>query len=111
MRFTYQDNVEQPTKELVAQVLKDLTEAPDTNTLIDEYRQLKRKMAEAQASEAVDKFVDEMKETQDYKEWLAEGLRKDEKRRKKRIPDSDLKRVALFIQQKKNSLSAVIPTA
>lgn len=111
MKFSYQDNVDQPTKELTAQVLKDLTEAPATNVLIDEYRQMKRKMVEAQIREAVDEFVNEMKETQDYKEWLADGLRKDEKRRKKRIPESDLKRVTLYIQQRKTSLPAVIPTA
>lgn len=111
MKLTYQDNIDKPTKELSDQVLKNLTEAPATNALIDEYRQMKRKMAEAQASEAVDEFVDEVKETPDYKKWLADGLRKDEKRRKKRIPDSDLKRVAMFIQHKKTSLPAVIPTA
>ena len=111
MRLSYQENIDQPTKELAAQVLKNLTEAPATNALIDEYRLMKQKMAEAQAKEIVDEFVNEMKETQDYKEWLADGLRKDEKRRKKRIPDSDLKRVTLYIQQKKTSLPAVIPTA
>ena len=111
MRLSYQENIDQPTKELAAQVLKNLTEAPATNALIDEYRLMKQKMAEAQAKEIVDEFVNEMKETQDYKEWLADGLRKDEKRRKKRIPESDLKRVTLYIQQKKTSLPAVIPTA
>lgn len=111
MRLSYQENIDQPTKELAAQVLKNLTEAPATNALIDEYRLMKQKMAEAQTKETVDEFVNEMKETQDYKEWLADGLRKDEKRRKKRIPDSDLKRVTLYIQQKKTSLPAVIPTA
>ena len=111
MKISYQDSIEQPTKELTAQVLKSLTEAPATNALIDEYRLMKQKMAETQARGIVDEFVNEMKETQDYKEWLADGLRKDEKRRKKRIPEGDLKRVTLFIQQKKTSLPAIIPTA
>lgn len=111
MKFTYQTNIDQPTKELTAQVLKNLTEAQTTSTLIDEYRQLKQKMAEARAKDAVDEFVNEMKETQDYKDWLADSLQKDEKRRKKRIPEGDLNRVTLFIQQKKTSLPAVIPTA
>ena len=111
MNFSYQENIDQPTKELAEQVLKDMMQSPANNMLIDNYRLLKRQMAEAEARQAVEEFVSETVATQDYKEWLAPELKKDEHRKKKRMPESDLKRVQLYISQRKSSLPATIPTA
>ncbi|MBP5513785.1 MAG: hypothetical protein J6Y04_03270 [Bacteroidaceae bacterium] len=111
MSLSYQDNISQPTKKLTEQVLKDLTESVATNTLIDCYRKFKKEMAEAEQKHALNDFVDGMVSSQDYQEWLVPELKKDEKRRKKHIPDTDLERVKLYISQKKASLPAVIPTA
>ncbi len=108
--IVYQPNINQPTKELVAEALKGMIEHPANNELIDSYRQMKRRMAEAEAKKAVDEFVKEVVATDDYKSWLAAELEKDERRTKKRIPTSDLERVKLYITQKKSSLPAIIPT-
>ncbi|MBO4673250.1 MAG: hypothetical protein J5616_02755 [Bacteroidaceae bacterium] len=110
MNRVYQPNINKPTLELNEQVLKNLIEQPENNALIDEYRQLKRQMAEAEARQTLEEFLKEIVETEDYKSWLKSELKKDEKRRKKQIPDSDQKRVKLYISQKKSSLPAVIPT-
>jgi hypothetical protein len=108
--IVYQPNINQPTKELVAEALKGMIEHPANNELIDSYRQMKRRMAEAEAKKAVDEFVKEVVATDDYKSWLAAELEKDERRTKKRMPTSDLERVKLYITQKKSSLPAIIPT-
>lgn len=111
MNRVYQININQPTLELTEQVLRNVTELPENNALIDEYRQLKRSMAEAEARQEVEAFVKEITESQDYKDWLKPELKKDMHRRKKQMPDSDVKRVKIYITQKKSSLPAVIPTA
>lgn len=111
MKLTYQTNIDQPTQELTEQILKNLTESATTSSLIDNYRLMKRQMAEAEAQQKVDEFVTQTTSTAEYKEWLAKVLAKDEKRSKKRIPDSDLQRVKLYIAQQKSTLPAVIPTA
>lgn len=111
MSLTYQDNINQPTKELKEQVLKDLTGSATTNLLIDCYRKFKKEMAEAEQKHALNDFVDGMVSSQDYQEWLVPELKKDEKRRKKHIPNTDQERVKLYISLKKASLPAVIPTA
>lgn len=108
--IVYQPNINQPTKELVAEALKGMIEHPANNELIDSYRQMKRRMAEAEARQAVEEFVKEVVATDDYKSWLAAELEKDERRTKKRMPTSDLERVKLYITQKKSSLPAIIPT-
>ena len=108
--IAFQQNIDKPTEELVAEVLKSMMERPANNELIDNYRQMKRRMAEAEAKKAVDEFVNEMVATDDYKCWLASELKKDERRSKKRMPASDYERVKLYITQKKSSLPAIIPT-
>ena len=108
--IVFQPNIDKPTEELVAEVLKSMMERPANNELIDNYRQMKRRMAEAEAKKAVDEFVKEMIATDDYKCWLASELKKDERRSKKRMPASDYERVKLYITQKKSSLPAIIPT-
>ena len=108
--IVFQPNIDKPTEELVAEVLKSMMERPANNELIDNYRQMKRRMAEAEAKKAVDEFVNEMVATDDYKCWLASELKKDERRSKKRMPASDYERVKLYITQKKSSLPAIIPT-
>ena len=108
---SYQQNIDKPTEELKEQVLKDLTQSEPVNMAIDAYRNAKRQMAEAEASQKLDEFIWEVFQTDDYQTWLADGLKKDEKRRKKKIPAEDLKRVTLYISQMKSGLPAVIPTA
>lgn len=108
--IVYQPNINKPTEELVADVLKGLMEHPANIELVDSYRQMKRRMAEAEACETVAEFVSEVVATGDYKRWLAAELKKDERRTKKRIPVSDLEREKLYITQKKSSLPAIIPT-
>ena len=111
MKRVYQPTIDQQTQELSEQVLKDLTQRPDNNMLIDKYRELKRELKESQARDAIKEFVEKVKEQQEYKDWLALNLRKDEKRKKKKVPKDDLKRVAFYITQMKSSLPTVIPTA
>jgi len=111
MKRVYQTNINQPTQDLTEQVLRNLTEQPENNMLIDKYREMKRAMAEAEARQDVESIVKEITESQDYKDWLKSGLQKDEHRKKKHIPDTDLKRVKLYISQMKSSLPAVILTA
>ena len=106
----YQPTINAATKELAEETLKAMMAHPKNNELINEYRRMKRQMAEAMAQQAVDALVKEITETDDYKGWLAEELRKDERRSKKRVPTDDLQRVQMYIGQKKSSLPAVIPT-
>ena len=84
MKRVYQPTIDQQTQELSEQVLKDLTQRPDNNMLIDKYRELKRELKESQARDAIKEFVEKVKEQQEYKDWLALNLRKDEKRKKKK---------------------------
>ena len=106
----FQENIDKPTKELSKQVLKDLMESPANNALIDNYRRMKRQMAEAEAGQTVEEFVKEMVATEDYKKALAAELKKDEHRKNKRVPTGDLERVKWYIAQQKLSLPAVILT-
>lgn len=111
MTLTYQKQINLPTEQLNAQILRDLTESVTTNTLIDSYRNFKKEMAEAELRDAVDEFVKSVVESQDYQDWLKQELTKDKRRSRKQVPDDDLSRVQLYIKQKKSSLAAVIPTA
>lgn len=108
--IVFQPNINQPTQELVAEALKTMMEHPANNELIDSYRDNKRRMAMAEAHQAVEEFVKEVVATDDYKRWLAAELKKDERRTKKQMPTSDKDRVKLYITQKKSSLPAIIPT-
>lgn len=108
--IVFQPNINQPTQELVAEALKAMIEHPANIELVDNYRKMKRQMAEAEARQTVEEFVKEVIASDDYKRWLASELKKDERRTKKRMPDSDLERVKLYITQKKSSLPAIIPT-
>ena len=108
--IVFQPNINQPTQELVAEALKAMIEHPANIELVDNYRKMKRQMAEAEARQTVEEFVKEVVASDDYKRWLASELKKDERRTKKRMPDSDLERVKLYITQKKSSLPAIIPT-
>ena len=107
--IVFQPNINQPTQELVAEALKTMMEHPANNELIDSYRDNKRRMAMAEAHQAVGEFVKEVVATDDYKRWLAAELKKDERRSKKQMSTSDKERVKLYITQKKSSLPAVIP--
>ena len=108
--IVFQPNVNQPTQGLVAEMLKGMIEHPANIELVENYRQMKRRMAEAEACQAVEEFVKEVVATDDYKRWLAAELKKDERRAKKRMPVLDHERVKLYITQKKSSLPAIIPT-
>ena len=110
MKRVFQPSINAATQELLQEGLKAMMEHPENNALIDSYREMKRKMAEAEARQAVNELVGEIVASDDYKTWLARELKKDERRRKKRMPSDDLQRVKLYIGQKKSSLSAVIPT-
>ena len=110
MKRIFQTSINAETKELIDQALKAMMEHPANNELIDSYRELKRRMAEAEARKEVDEMVKEVTECKPYKKWLAKELKKDEKRTKKRIPSDNLQRVKLYISQLKTSLPAVIPT-
>ena len=110
MNRVFQTNVNQPTQELVADALKAMMEHPANNALIDNYRENKRRMAEAEVRQAVDELVTDFLASEGYKKWLAKVLKADERRRKKHMPSDDLQRVKLYIAQLKSSLPAVIPT-
>ena len=108
--IVFQPNINQPTQELVAEALKTMTVHTANIELINNYRQLKRQMAEAEARQAVEEFVKEIVANDNFKRWLAAELKKDERRSKKRMPVSNLERVKLYISQFKTSLPAIIPT-
>ena len=108
--IVFQPNINKPTQELVAEALKSMIEHPANIELVDSYRQMKRQMAEAEARQTVEEFVKEVVATDDYKKALAAELKKDERRKNRRVPTSDLERVKWYIGQKKTSLPAVIPT-
>ena len=106
----FQTNVSAATQELTAKALDTMMNAPKNNALIDSYREEKRKMAEAETHQAVDELVKEFVASGDYQKWLAKEQKADERRSKKRLPETDLQRVKLYIAQLKSSLPAVIPT-
>lgn len=106
----FQPTINAQTRELAEQVLKDMMGHPENNSLIDNYREAKRRMAEAEAKQAVEELVKEFLASEGYQKWLAKELKEDERRTKKRIPADDLQRVRLYIGQLKSSLPAVIPT-
>ena len=110
MNRVFQPSINSATRELVEEGLKNMMEHPKNNELIDKYREMKRRMAEALARQAVDELVKEVTECEAYQKWLAKELKKDERRTKKRMPSDDLQRVKLYIGQLKSSLPAVIPT-
>jgi hypothetical protein len=110
MKRVFQPSINAATKELVEEGLKAMMEHPKNNALIDNYRKMKHQMAEALARQAGVELVNEIVASDDYKNWLARELKKDEHRRKKRMPSDDLQRVKLYISQQKSSLPAVIPT-
>ena len=110
MKRVFQPSINAATKELVEEGLKAMMEHPKNNALIDNYRKMKHQMAEALARQAGVELVNEIVASDDYKNWLARELKKDEHRRKKRMPIDDLQRVKLYISQQKSSLPAVIPT-
>ena len=110
MNRVFQPSINSATRELVEEGLKSMMELPKNNDLIDKYREMKRPMAEALASQAVDELVKEVTESEPYKKWLAKELKRDDRRTKKRMPSDDLQRVKLYITQLKSSLPAVIPT-
>ena len=110
MNRVFQTNVNQPTQELMTDALKAMMEHPANNALIDNYREAKRQMAEAEARQTVEELVTEFLASEGYQKWLAKELKADERRRKKHMPSDDLKRVKLYIAQLKSSLPAVIPT-
>ena len=111
MKRCYQTNIDQPCGELTPQTLETLCKSQEVNMAIDAYRKAKRQLAEAEAQERTDEVVKAITSSEEYQKWLAAELKKDARRTKKRIPVDDLKRVALFVRQIKNSLPAVIPTA
>lgn len=108
---SYQPNVNQPTQELSAQVLKDLTAQKENNMAIDAYRKAKRDMADATTRKALSEFVAAVVQTEEYQAWLLAELKKDERRSKKKVPADDVHRVKLYISQMKSGLPAVIVTA
>lgn len=110
MKRIYQESISSATKELIAENLRNMMEAPKNNELIDAYRKATNQIAEAEMRQAVDEVVKEFLECQAYKDWQKKELKADERRTKKRMPDSDLQRVKLYIKQLKSSLPATIPT-
>lgn len=54
MNRVFQTNVNQPTQELMDDALKAMMEHPANNALIDNYREAKRQMAEAEARQTVE---------------------------------------------------------
>ena len=108
--IVFQPNINKPTQELCEQALKSMTEHRENNELIDGYRRMKRQLAEAEAHQRVAEFINNVLALDDYKSWLAKGLKMDERRKRKLMPTSDAERVKLYISQFKTSLPALIPT-
>lgn len=111
MKRCYQTGIDQPTQEITPAILAELIKAEKTTLLIDQFRAMKRRMAETKEQQQTEQFVAEVLQQQDYQDWLSKVLKADERRKQKKIPDDNQKRVALFIASKKTSLPAVIMTA
>ena len=111
MKRCFQLNIDKPTQELTAAILEELVRKEQTNLLIEQYREMKRKLQAAEEQQQLEQFVAEVLQQQDYQEWLSKGLKADERRRHKKVPEDDLKRVKNFIATRKSLLPAVIPTA
>lgn len=110
MKRVFQPSINAATQELVEEVLKSMMKHSKNNELIDNYREMKRQMADALARQAVDELVREFTACEAYKKWLVKELKKDERRSKKRMPSDDQQRVKLYISHFKTSLPTVIPT-
>ena len=57
MNRVFQPSINAATQELVEEGLKSMMEHPKNNELVDNYRDMKRQMAEAIANQAVDELV------------------------------------------------------
>ena len=108
---SYQQNIDKPCGELTPQALKEFCQSSIVNNAIDSYRKAKRQMAEAKTNGKMDKFLATVTGSQAYHAWLAIEQKKDERRKRKRLPSDNLKRVTLYVEQMKSTLPAVIPTA
>jgi len=108
--MTIQDNIDKPTKDIVAQALQDLCKSEPVNMAINSYRKAQKEMAQSEASNLLDEFITEFAKQPEYQKWLAAELKRDERRRKKKIPTGDLERVKLYITLMKSNLPAAIPT-
>ena len=97
MNRVFQTSINAATQELVEEGLKRMMELPKNNELIDKFREMKSRMAEALANQTVDELVKEVTESEPYQKWLAKELKIDERRTKKRMPSDDLQRVKLYI--------------
>ena len=106
----FQTTINAETRELAEEALKGMMEHEHNQRLIDNYREARRRMAEAEERQAVDELVSELTASDDYRKWMAKELKADERRAKKRVPADDLRRVQMYIAQLKQSLPAVIPT-
>ena len=111
MMRCYQQSIDKPTQELTDAILAKLVMQGQTNLLIDQYREMKLKLQAAKEQLQQEQFVAEVLQQQDYKEWLSKALKADERRRHKKVPEDDLKRVTQFIASRKASLPAVIMSA
>ena len=111
MMRCYQQSIDKPTQELTDAILAKLVMQEQTNLLIDQYREMKLKLQAAKEQLQQEQFVAEVLQQQDYKEWLSKALKADERRRHKKVPEDDLKRVTQFIASRKASLPAVIMSA
>ncbi len=110
MKRVYQINVNAATKELHEEMLKEMMASQKNTALIDQYRKWNREMVMAEIQQTVDEMLQVITALDEYKQWLARELKKDERRKKKQIPADDMRRVKLFIKHLKSSLPAVIPT-
>lgn len=106
----FQSSINAATRELSAECLRAMMEHPKNMELIASYRQLKHRMAEAEARQATAELVKEITATDGYTKWIARQLKADSRRQKKRMPADEVQRVKLYIAQLKQSLPAVIPT-
>ena len=72
----FQSSINAATRELSAECLRAMMEHPKNMELIASYRQLKHRMAEAEARQATAELVKEITATDGYTKWIARQPRR-----------------------------------
>lgn len=109
-KISFQNSLDAMVRQIDAEELQQICKK--NSTLVDSYRQWKARLkAAAEQEQLMKALVQEIISSADYQKWLSREQKKDMRRKHKRIPADDGKRVTLFAASLKQSLPAVIPQA
>lgn len=109
-KISFQHSLDAIVRQIDVEELQQICKM--NSTLVDSYRTWKARLKAAAEQEQLKKvLVEEIIRSADYQKWLSREQKKDMRRKHKRIPADDGKRVTLFVASLKQSLPAVIPSA